>query len=173
MEDVYCGITILGTAIQHRCGPPMAPSKLCTALDLGQHPVHLTGSHHEASRGRCGINARCLCENVWGIEGPPEGWLRRAGAWQVHMKAGGPPIYMRQRGAPLHSPASACLCLGVAIALPGPASCQQQYQTACQRDLSSSTWQVSGGRLLEQQWEIFRGGSNFVSVTKATAKREI
>ena len=80
---------------------------------------------------------------------------------------------MRQRGAPLHSPASACLCLGVAIAFPGPASCQQQYQTACQRDLSSSTWQVSGGRLLEQQWEIFRGGSNFVSVTKATAKREI
>ena len=92
-EDVYCGITILGTAIQHRCGPPMAPSKLCTALDLGQHPVHLSGSHHEASRGRCGSILAACVRMYGGLKGHRKGgWqrLRTAGVWQVHMKAGDP-----------------------------------------------------------------------------------
>lgn len=154
LKGAYCGITIVRTTFQHCCSPPMAGSKLCTALDLGQHPAHPSGSHHEASRGQGGVKTYCLCEIVRGVEGPPEGGCGELARGKFICRRGTPNLYEAAGGTP-PQPSFYLPLFWRCTAFPGPASCQQQYQATCQQDLLSSAWQVSGGRLLEQQWEIF------------------
>ena len=172
LKGVYCGITIVGVTLHIAAVLLWQIPNSVRHLILGsiQRTPEVATTKQAAANVELNSTACVRVYREW------KGHRKVAAeSWRVASSyvGGGPQVCMRQRGEPLHSPASACLCFGVAPLSPGPTSCQKQYQAACQQDLFSSAWQVSGGRLLEQQWTIFGGGSNFVSVTKATAKREI